>query len=164
MTNTSNRNLLFKTIAAYITALFIWTLFFYKNPYLKHVLVDIHVIFSSTLVCYLIIRLYFSPTAMDFIKVFIRTLFRVWLLIFITFAISASMDRIGVLLSLTFIFGYIEGLLDINKWLESGPTFGGLIPHKIASKKINHALATLFLMSIIHILCAISVLIFYFFF
>ena len=95
---------------------------FIEIPFLKDVLIDIHLIFSSTLVVYLLMRLLLSLSAMDFIKVFIRTLFRVWLLIFITFAISSSTERIGILLSLTFIFGYIEGLLDINKWLESSPS------------------------------------------
>ena len=146
-----NRKQLFFAISAYLAALLTWTLLFYKNPVLKDVLLDIHVIFSSTIVGYLVIRLLFNSTTIDIIKVFIRTLFRVWLLIFITFAISRSMDRVGTLLSLTFIFGYIEGLLDINKWIESKPSFPGLFPKEVADNKINHALASILVMSIIHI-------------
>ena len=164
MPNKISRNLLSITVLAYFSALLIWTLLFYKNPYFKNVLFDIHIIYSSTIVSYLLIRLLFSPAIIDFIKVFIRTLFRVWLLIFITFAIARSMDRIGILLSLTFIFGYIEGLLDINKWLESNPYFFGLFPNELSNNKMNHANATIFIMSIIHILCAMAVLLFYVFF
>ena len=161
MPTKTTRNLLYKTLGVYFAAILIWTLLFYRNPLLKVVLLDIHVIFSSTIVSYLFIRLLFKSVIMDFIKVFIRTLFRVWLLIFITFAISRSMERIGILLSLTFIFGYIEGLLDINKWLESSPSFIGLFPKEVANNKIDHALSTILLMSLIHIFCAIAVFIFY---
>lgn len=156
-----NRKQLIQTIAACIAALAIWSLLFWENPILKTVLVDIHLIFSSTIAAYFIIRMLFKPSVMDFIKVFIRTVFRVWLLIFITFAIARSTDRIGTLLSLTFIFGYIEGLLDINKWLETTNPFPQLFPVCFAGNKINHALATILLMSFIHILCAVAVFLFY---
>ncbi len=163
MFNKINRKLFFQTITVYIVALLTWAILFSKNPFLKDVLLDIHLIFSSTLLSYFIIRILFTASVMDFIKVFIRTLFRVWLLIFITFAISRSMERIGTLLSLTFIFGYIEGLLDINKWLESDHPFTGFFPKGLSGNKFNHALATILLMSIIHILCAIAILVFYLF-
>lgn len=164
MSNSINKKLLYSTIAAYIAALLTWTVFFYSNPYFKNVLFDIHLIFTSTILAYLIIRLFVSLSLMDFIKVFVRTLFRVWLLIFITFAISRSMDRIGTLLSLTFMFGYFEGLLDINKWLESKPAFLDRFSRDLVNNKINHAMATILVMSIIHVLCANAVLVFYLFF
>lgn len=153
--------LLIYTIIAYLAALLLWTVLFYNNPYLGNVISDINWIFSATLAGYGLIRWVVRPSAMEFIKVFIRTLFRVWLLIFITFAIARSMDRIGILLSLTFILGYTEGLLDINKWLESRPTLMGLIPEDAVARKKDHILATIFLMSLIHILCALVVLVFY---
>jgi hypothetical protein len=164
MLNKENRNLLYTTILVYAASLLIWTLFFYPNPFLKKVLTDIHIIFSSTIICYLLIRLFLNSSTIEFIKIFIRTLFRVWLLIFITFAISNSMDRIGILLSLTFILGYIEGLLDINKWLESNPSLPRSFPRELATSKRNHIAATILLMSIIHIFCAVAVLLLYFFF
>ncbi len=156
-----NRKLLFKAIASYLAALLVWTILFYGNEFLKDVLPDIHLIFTATIISYILIRQIFNPAVIDFIKVFIRTLFRVWLLIFITFAISKSMDRIGILLSLTFIFGYVEGLLDINKWLESNRTFMHLIPKEQTPSKANLTIATIFLMSLIHILCAVTVMVFY---
>lgn len=159
-----NKKLLIQTITAYLAALLVWTVLFYRNPYLGNVLVDIHGIFTATLLAYLLIRLLISPSAMELVKVFIRTLFRVWLLIFITFAISRSMDRVGSLLSMTFTLGYIEGLLDISKWLESRPSLPSWIPADAAAHKVNHALATLILMCIVHIGCALAVLGVYLFF
>ncbi len=158
-----SRKLFFQTITVYLAAILIWTLLFSRNPFLKDVLLEIHIIFSSTILSYLIIRMLFSQSMMDFIKVFIRTLFRVWLLIFITFAISKSMERIGILLSLTFIFGYIEGLLDINKWLESDHPFVRLFTKGFSSNKLSYAFTTILLMSIIHIFCAIALFVFYLF-
>ncbi len=153
--------LLIYTITAYLAALLLWTVLFYSNPYLGNVISDINLIFTATLLVYGIIRFSVRPAALEFIKVFIRTLFRVWLLIFITFAIARSMDRIGILLLLTFILGYMEGLLDINKWLESRPALFGLFPKEAADLKWGQALATILVMSVIHILCALAVLVFY---
>lgn len=164
MSNKINQRLLYLMIGAYVVALLTWTVLFYKNSLLKDVLFDIHLIFSCTILAFLIVRLIFSSSVMDFIKVFIRTLFRVWLLIFITFAISRSMDRVGTLLSLTFMFGYFEGLLDISKWLETQPAFLEKFFKDINNNKINHAMATILLMSMVHVLCAIAVLLFYVFF
>jgi hypothetical protein len=161
MPGKTSRRLFYFTCSVYIIALLTWTLVFYRNPFFKDVLFDIHLIFTSTIAGYWCIRMFLSSTILDFIKVFIRTLFRVWLLIFITFAVSRSMDRIGTLLSLTYIFGYIEGLMDINKWLESGHPFKKYLPEQLEGNKVNHAMATTCIMSIIHILCAVAVFIFY---
>ena len=161
MPNQISLKLIYLTIAAYVAALLVWTVLFFRNPLLKEVLVDIHLIFSCTIVAYLLVRLIFSLAMMDFIKVFIRTLFRVWLLIFITFAISRSMDRVGTLLSLTFMFGYFEGLLDINKWLETKPSFVDRYLGDVTGNKVNHAMATILLMCVVHVLCAVAVMGFY---
>lgn len=161
MPNQISLKLIYLTIAAYLSALLVWTVLFSRNPLLKEVLVDIHLIFSCTIVAYLLVRLIFSLAMMDFIKVFIRTLFRVWLLIFITFAVSRSMDRVGTLLSLTFMFGYFEGLLDINKWLESKPGFSDRYLGDVTGNKVNHAMATILLMCVVHVLCAVAVMGFY---
>ncbi|MFN8347375.1 MAG: hypothetical protein U0X91_20390 [Spirosomataceae bacterium] len=150
-------NLLRATIAVYLSAILIWTLLFWKNPYLKNVLVDIHAIYTATILAYFLMYIFLSAAVIDIAKIFIRTLFRVWLLIIITFAVSHAMDRVGILLSLTFIFGYIEGLLDISKWLERNSLFA----YQLLPNKMNHALGTVFLMSIIHIVCAIVVLVVY---
>jgi hypothetical protein len=157
----TTRHLLYTTLSVYVLAILIWSVLFYRNPFLKDVLNDIHFIFSSTLVVYVLIQMLLSLSAVDFIKVFIRTLFRVWLLIFITFAISSSTERIGILLSLTFIFGYIEGVLDINKCLESSPSLPFLNTKDLAHNKFNHAMISMLLMSTIHISCASAIWMFY---
>lgn len=156
-----NTRLLLVTVIAIFIALLTWTLLFYKNKVLGHVLTDIHLIFLSTLTGYFIIAVLVRQAVLDFIKVFVRTLFRVWLFIFISFAIVRSMDRVGLLLSISFIFGYFEGLLDIDKWLQSGNPLPRLLPAKDSGSRINHALATLSLMSLVHILCAGVILVIY---
>ena len=156
-----NKKLLLSTIAMYLIAVLVWTALFYNNPVLKNVLADIQLIFTSTLLGYLAVVLLFNRAVLDYIKVFVRTLFRVWLFIFISFAIVKSMDRIGILLSLSFIFGYFEGLLDIDKWLQSGNPFPRLLPLLYPTSKIDHGLASILLMSTVHILCSFVIIIIY---
>ena len=164
MTGQLNKKLFWLTFTGFTTAILVWTILFFSNPVLKDVLVEIHIIFTTTLLSYFIILFVFKTLLLDFIKVFIRTLFRVWLLIFITFAVSHSMDRIGFLLTVTFILGYIEGLLDIDKWLQGTQPFPWLLPAGLSVNKINRGVATILLMSVIHILCAMVVMLFYIFF
>ena len=123
-----HKQLLLSAIVIYFVAVLLWALLFHNNPVLKHVLTDIQLIFTSTLLGYLFVVFVFKRSVVDFIKVFVRTLFRVWLFIFISFAIAKTMDRIGFLLSVSFIFGYFEGLLDIDKWLQDGNPFPRLLP------------------------------------
>lgn len=149
----------FKTITIYLLAIIIWSVCFWQNSSLKDVLFDIHLIYSSTLISYFIIRLACSAAVMDFLKVVIRTIFKVWFLIFITFAISRSIDRIGIFLSLTFIFGYIEALFDINKWLETGHAVFKFPQEKMHNKYL-HAFFTIQIMSLIHILSAVVIFLF----
>lgn len=149
------------TIAAFVAAIIIWNLFFYKNPYIKEALPDIHLIYAGTIICFAFIRLTCSTALLEFIKVFVRTLFRVWLLICITFTISKAMERVGILLSLTFMFGYFEGLLDINRWLAAKPVLFKFHTQVLLTNHRNHALLTILFMTIIHILCALCVFIFY---
>ena len=163
MTNPINKKLLLSAIVIYIAAVLLWAALFYNNPVLKHVLTDIQLIFTSTLLGYLVIVLIFNRSVVDFIKVFVRTLFRVWLFIFISLAIVKSMDRIGFLLSISFIFGYVEGLLDIDKWLQPCNPFPRLLPLPYPTSKINNGLASILLMSMVHILCGFVIFIIYLF-
>ena len=158
-----HKQLLLSAIVIYFAAVLLWTVLFHNNPVLKHVLTDIQLIFTSTLLGYLVVVLVFNRSVVDFIKVFVSTLFRVWLFIFISFAIVKSMDRIGFLLSISFIFGYFEGLLDIDKWLQFSNPFPRLLPLPYPTSKINHGLASILLMSIIHILCSFVIFLIYLF-
>ena len=163
ITDLIHKKLLLSAITIYIAAVLLWAALFYNNPVLKDVLTDIQLIFTSTLLGYLIVLLVFNRSVVDFIKVFVRTLFRVWLFIFISFAIAKAMDRIGLLLSVSFIFGYFEGLLDIDKWLQYSNPFPRLLPLPYPTSKINHGLASILLMSIVHILCGFVIFLLYLF-
>jgi len=156
----NGKSLVIFSMTSVLFAIFVWTLLFYNNPYLDNALIDIHVIFVSVLVVYFLIRSVINDFFFDFIKVFTRTLFRVWLLIFITFAISQSMKRVGIVLSITFIFGYFEGLMDIDKWLSVANPFRLQSPTDIHSGSKKHALSVIMLMSWIHVLCALVVKLF----
>jgi len=83
------------------------------------------------------------------------------MLIFITFAISKSMERVGFILSITFIFGYFEALLDIDKWQQHNDI--GRVMHAglIQTNNYNQAFVTVTIMSFVHCLCAFFVWIFY---
>ena len=142
-------------------AVMLWTVLYFRNPLLKDVLWEIHTIFISTLGAYFLIKMFVPALWIDMFKIFIRTMFRVWLLIFITFAITKSMERVGFILSITFIFGYFEGLLDIDKWLQNYNLPRLLSAAHLNGNKTKQALAAVMMMSIIHCLCALVVLLFY---
>jgi hypothetical protein len=117
MPQSINKKLVSLSMGAIVVAWVVWTLLFYNNTPLQDVLWEIHAIYTGTLLAYCIIR-YTVPTVwVELFKVFIRTMFRVWLIIFITLAIGKQMERVGFILSVTFIFGYFEGLVDIDRWL-----------------------------------------------
>jgi hypothetical protein len=156
-----NKRLLLSSVVFYLIGLLSWTLLFKSNSLFNKVLFDVHLIYTSTIVAYFILHYFVADSILDFIKVFVRVVFRVWLLIFITFAISRSMERVGVFLSLTFIFGYFEALLDIKKWLDSEPNLFFINTKNIKSNKVNHALTSILFLSLIHILSAITVFVFY---
>lgn len=164
MPQSVNKKLLWLSLAAIVLAWVVWTLLFYNNTPLQDVLWEIHAIYTGTLLAYCIIRYTIPAVWVELFKVFIRTMFRVWLIIFITLAIGKQMERVGFILSVTFIFGYFEGLVDIDRWLinnERTPVIGLL---KLSEKKHNHVFATIFVMSIIHILCAVIIRLFYSFY
>jgi hypothetical protein len=148
------------TSASVLIAILVWQFLFYNNPFLKDAIPDVQLIFVSVIFVYFFIRIWVSDILFDFLKILTRTLFRVWLLIFITFAISQSMERVGFVLSITFIFGYFEGLLDMNKWLTTAkPIKLPILENKMQNRR-NYALTSIMLMSWIHILCAIVVKVF----
>jgi hypothetical protein len=157
----SSKRLLWYSLSCVVVALLLWTVLYFRNPLLKDVLWEIHTIFLSTLGAYFLIKMFVPSLWIDMFKIFIRTMFRVWLLIFITFAITKSMERVGFILSITFIFGYFEGLLDIDKWLQHGKLPGILSSAHLAGSRRNQALASMMMMSIIHCVCALVVLLFY---
>ena len=150
-------------IGSIFACLLFWTLLFKNNNYINPVLSDIHLIYFSTLAFYLLIKISVSTIYLDFIKIFVRTLFRVWLLIFITLSIVKSMDRVGLLLSITFLFGYFEGCLDLDRWLQSNKHSLLRRVFNLTYNKWNEGFLVIFFMSIIHILCSFVIFLFSFF-
>lgn len=145
------------TASSVIVAVLLWTLLFYNDQHIHSVLPDVHTIYLSTLLCYLLIKLTVKNYLLDFIKILVRTLFRVWLLIFITLAIVKSMDRTGLLLSITFLLGYFEGCMDTDKWIQQQQPFGKLLSVEVEHSKLHEGLMTLTFMSFVHVFCALIV-------
>jgi hypothetical protein len=66
-------------------------------------------------------------------------------------------EQAAFLLTTAFIIGYLEGLLDIDKWMmdkSSVPLFKQLV----VQTKRQKTLAVILLMSLVHIVCAVLVL------
>jgi len=164
MRQSINKKTVWLSLASMVLAWLVWALLFYNNPALKDVLWEIHAIYTGTLLAYCIIRYTVPDIWVELFKIFIRTMFRVWLIIFITLAINRQMERVGFILSVTFIFGYFEGLVDIDRWLINNkrtPVIGLL---KLSDNRHSHVFATIFVMSVIHIICAMIIRLFYSFY
>lgn len=154
MLKISSQNILRYTAIIIILDILVWTVLFFRNPLLKDALVDIHLIFISTTLSYYIIRRLLPKELLELFKIFIRTLFRVWIFIFITVALSKSMEKIGFLLSITYILGYMEGLLDLDKWLDTKHNLPWLLQEESNMSSHHKACGSIFLMGCIHFLCA----------
>ena len=146
----SSRRLMLLCISAYVCAIGLWTLLFFRSPLIRDVLPDIHLIFTGTLAAYLVIKIFLSEKLMDFLKLYFRIFFRVWLIIFLTLMIRQSMGHAGSLLSVTYIFGYIEGLFEIDKWLRSGNLLNKTIFSSKLNKKQYEAMTCIVVMSLVH--------------
>ena len=138
-------------------AILLWQLLFHAHPFLDEVLWEIHTIFLSTLLVYFAVSSLVTNDFMDFIKVVFKTVFKVWLVIFISFSMAKPGEQAAFLLTTAFILGYLEGLLDIDKWMmdkSSVPLFKQLV----VQTKRQKTLAVILLMSLVHIVCAVLVL------
>ncbi len=137
-----------------------WTLLFYKHAIIGEVVWDINRIFISVLTFYLIIKLTVSARYIDLIKIYFRIIFRVWLLIFITFSMYKGTERVAFLLSISFIFGYFEGLIDIDAWLKNATQrqFKFSFVNQLLANKI---MASVIFINFIHFSCAIILWIFF---
>lgn len=164
MNGAINKNIVWAGLAAMVLAWMVWTVLFYNKPPLQDVLWEIHAIYTGTLLAYCIIRYSIPSVWVELFKVFIRTMFRVWLIIFITLAIGKQMERVGFILSITFIFGYFEALIDIDRWLISNKNISQFSSFRLTGNKHNHIFASIFVMGIIHICCAVIIRVFYLFY
>jgi hypothetical protein len=114
------QNLPVAAVLTYVLAMAIWQLFFWNNPILNPILWQIHAIFTSVLMFFVILNYTLTTNLFDIIKIVFRILTKVWFVIFIAFSMHKNLfDVKGFLLTATFIFGYLEGLIDINSWLKN---------------------------------------------
>jgi hypothetical protein len=117
------KDLNFATLVTYLVAIGFWQCLFYKNSVLSIVLWEIHTVFSSVLLFFVLMNYALKTQLFDIIKIIFRILIKVWFVIFIAFSMHKNLfDVKGFILTATFIFGYLEGLIDLNSWLKSPST------------------------------------------
>jgi hypothetical protein len=74
-----------------------------------------------------------KETTLDIIKITFKIIFKVWLIIFIAFSMQNSFNQKAFVLTTTFIFGYLEGLIELNVWLRNYSfQLQNLIKHNLA--------------------------------
>jgi len=145
----------------WLNALVIWQLLFNSHSVISDILWEIHTIFSSVIVFYIFLNLLFKDEILDFIKICFRIVFKVWLIIFIAFSMHNSFNQKGFVLTSTFIFGYLEGLIDVNSWLRNRNISKNSKIGKLCNTKIDKIILSIITISIVHILCAFIALIFF---
>lgn len=117
------KNLNFATLVTYLVAIGFWQFLFNKNSVLSPVLWEIHTVFSSVLLFFVLMNYALKPQLFDIVKIIFRILIKVWFVIFIAFSMHKNLfDVKGFILTATFIFGYLEGLIDLNSWLNNPNT------------------------------------------
>lgn len=145
----------------WIFAIGIWQLLFNSHPIVSEILWEIHTIFTSVIVVYILLNLVVGEKTLNFIKIVFRIIFKVWLIIFIAFSMQKSFNQKGFVLTITFIFGYLEGLIDLNLWLKETNSKPILSVLKNSNSRNDKIIISVALISSIHFLCAFVALIFF---
>lgn len=145
----------------WLLALSLWQLIFNSHQIISPILWEIHTIFTSVIVFYILTNLIFSDKVIDLIKIIFRILFKVWFVIFIAFSIKKSFNLRGFLLTATFVFGYLEGLIDINAWINNNTIYYLFSHYNIENIKMNRLKISILFISIIHILSAFIAFLFF---
>ena len=70
-----------------------------------------------------------------------------------------SFNQKGFVLTATFVFGYLEGLIDTNAWLRTNDIFKKFT--NTANPKTDKLLKSIILVSLIHIFCALITFLFF---
>jgi hypothetical protein len=149
------------TILSWGIALAIWQLIFYSHSILSPILWEIHTIFTSVLVFYIIINSVLPEKTVDIVKIIFRILFKVWFVIFIAFSLKKSFDIKGFLLTATFVFGYLEGLIDLNSWLSNKNADYTFDYFKVKNMKNTRIAVSIMFLSLIHIFSAMIAFLFF---
>ena len=159
--NTMPKKLLLFSILSWLIALIIWQVLFNSHEILSPILWEIHTIFSSVIVFYILINVLFTEKIADVIKIVFRILFKVWFVIFFAFSLKKSFNIKGFILTATFVFGYFEGLIDINSWLVNKQNDYLLDYFKAANSKKTRIPVCIIFISIIHVFSALVALVFF---
>ena len=149
------------TFLFWFIALAIWQIVFYSHPVVSQLLWEIHTIFTSVILFYLFLNLFISDAILDFIKICFRIVFKVWLIIFIAFSMQNSFNQKGFVLTSTFIFGYLEGLIDVNAWLRSRNFTADSKIGNCCKTKFDKIALSIISISIVHCICAFIALLFF---
>ena len=148
------------TFCFWLFSLLIWQIIFNSNSNLTPILWQIHAIYSCVLIFYILLSYTVSTQFFDAIKIVFRILFKVWFVIFIAFSMKKNINNKGFLLSATFIFGYFEGLIDLNTWITNKNLFL-IFKNKFENSKVNRLLICIILLSIIHVISAFVAYLFF---
>ena len=156
-----NQKLTLFTILSWVLALVIWQLIFNSHEVLSPVLWEIHTIFSSVVGFYILINILVAEKILDIIKIIFRILFKVWFVIFIAFSLKKSFDIKGFLLTATFAFGYLEGLIDLNAWVNNKNADFIFSYFKVENAKKTRLEVCILTIAIIHIFSALIAFVFF---
>ena len=155
------KNIFAIAVFAWLIALLTWQGLFYSHSVLAEILWEIHTIFSSVILFYLLLNALVSDETLDVIKIGFRIVFKVWLIIFIAFSMHSSFNQKGFVLTCTFIFGYLEGLIDMNAWFRNKQFSPNSIISKYTKTKNNTIACSIISIAIIHVVCAFIALLFF---
>ena len=154
-------NLKLIAFLTWLFALVIWQIIFNSHPIVSELLWEIQTIFTSVILFYLLLNVFVSNEILDFIKICFRIVFKVWLIIFIAFSMQNSFNQKGFVLTSTFVFGYLEGLIDVNAWLRNHKFRINSRIATLTATKYNTVLLSIISIAIIHVLCAFIACVFF---
>lgn len=146
----------------YGLALVLWQLLFYSHPILSPILWEIHTIFTSVIVFYIAVNSFVAEKVLDVVKILFRILFKVWFVIFIAFSLKKSFDIKGFLLTATFVFGYLEGMIDLNSWFSNQDSHFIFRYFKAENNSQNRIPLCVLSISLIHIFSAFIAFVFFY--
>jgi len=146
---------------SWLFALIVWELLFYNNVVVCEILWEIHTIFSSVILFYLLLTILANDETLNLLKICFRIIFKVWLIIFIAFSMHNSFNQKGFILTSTFIFGYLEGLIDVNAWLRNKKFKVHSKIGTLLKSDSNKVAFSIIVISVVHFICAFIAFIFF---
>ena len=149
------------TVSAWGIALAIWQIVFQSDSVLSPILWEIHAIFTSVIAFYIVVNLLVDEKVLDIVKIIFRILFKVWFVIFIAFSFKKSFDIKGFILTATFAFGYLEGMIDLNSWTTNQESHFIFSLFKQQNNKRNRIPVCIICLSMIHIFSALIAYVFF---